>query len=261
MSRPPVARCVPRAFTLIELLVVIAIIALLISILLPSLASARDAARDVKCRSTLRQLGMAIQMYHDSQKDPVFMDLHPQGLVALSYWNAVPTLNEFLSDAGNEAFKCPAARGPASVLDPQSRNYLRSGARFYDNGDGSGNNIEYVTEYWVNDSPYYPAYPGWTPGQIYSAGVDKRPLRQIKHYEEVVLATDALDEFPRHVGPPPTPTFNAPAELQRSRMSRNNFVFGDLRILSLPLQVYRNDGIGDRYGSLGFFWNWGHAYP
>jgi prepilin-type N-terminal cleavage/methylation domain-containing protein/prepilin-type processing-associated H-X9-DG protein len=50
------ARQRTKAFTLIELLVVISITTLLLSILLPVLNSAKSAARDLVCRSNLRQL-------------------------------------------------------------------------------------------------------------------------------------------------------------------------------------------------------------
>lgn len=52
-----------NGFTLIELLVVVAIIALLISILLPSLTSARNVARMVRCQAGLKQFATAHQMY------------------------------------------------------------------------------------------------------------------------------------------------------------------------------------------------------
>ena len=52
-----------RAFTLIELLVVIAIIALLMAIIMPALSKARESARDVACRSNLRNIGTGIVMF------------------------------------------------------------------------------------------------------------------------------------------------------------------------------------------------------
>ena len=128
-------------FTLVELLVVIAIIGVLVALLLPAIQAARESARRTECQNHLKQIGLAIQTYHDTQKAfPMGRDRTDQLGVSWAF-RLLPQIEESaiyasrdktkrVDDAANDA----AMRTPIQVYACPSRRPAAADRNF-DNND------------------------------------------------------------------------------------------------------------------------------
>ena len=105
-----------RGFTLIELLVVIAIIAILAAILFPVFARAREAARSTACRSNLKQLGVAFQMYSQDYDETLPVRGYPDGAGRYFYWGHL--LQPYIKNV--QLFECPSNQLGKRPIDMQT---------------------------------------------------------------------------------------------------------------------------------------------
>ncbi|MBN2138890.1 MAG: type II secretion system protein [Sedimentisphaerales bacterium] len=136
-----------KAFSLVELLVVISIIALLMGILMPALAAARSGARELVCKSNVRQLLLA-NIGHASDNDGFYV------AAASDMWSG-PGLHRWHGVRKSLSEPFEAAGGPlASYLAggqvkqcPERVDFIRSddwAASFEKGCGGYGYNMTYI---------------------------------------------------------------------------------------------------------------------
>lgn len=133
-----------RGFTLIELLVVIAIIAILAAILFPVFAKAREAARGTSCKSNLKQLGNAIQMYVQDYDEQMPSSWFGTGYAAGTAYTWRSAVFPYAKNSG--IYHCPSATKPALAWDGA---FLPLSANEFDATNSYGFNVVH----WETGAP------------------------------------------------------------------------------------------------------------
>ena len=170
-----------HGFTLVELLVVISIVTLLVALLLPSLAAARDTARQVICQGRHKQLFLAVSNYaNDFQQWVPGGGADNAAAAAAGIWTADPAwgLLYRAEEWAGSAYLWSNPANPqqelSNYIDPRSPGWMCPGV-------GADEVYNQFPGWHATGSPSAPLSgpQPWTPRNI-GSGYDYRPwIRKI----------------------------------------------------------------------------------
>ncbi len=172
-----------KQFTLVELLVVIAIIGILAAMLMPTLRKAQELAKSAGCLSNLKQCGVALHSYANSNDDypPASGDgdtsgqrIWYHGIIELTYGIDVNNGTERAPYKGKNSsiIVCPSDPDPSEfdVAWSYSGNYVVS--PYVSGGVWSFTNPRKMSQYRYASKDLY-LYDSWT--QTTNAGIVFNP--------------------------------------------------------------------------------------
>jgi prepilin-type N-terminal cleavage/methylation domain-containing protein/prepilin-type processing-associated H-X9-DG protein len=146
-------------FTLVELLVVIAIIGILIALLLPAIQSAREAARRSSCTNNLKQIGIALQNYHNSH------GTFPAGYIS--------NVDSAANDTG------PGWGWAALILPYNEEKPLSDSIRWEESIEASTNATPRMASLKIYLCPSDDTLPSWTAMQHDASGNPGEPVSDV----------------------------------------------------------------------------------
>jgi type II secretory pathway pseudopilin PulG len=121
---------------------VIAIIGILVALLLPAIQAARESARRTECTNHLKQIGVALQTYHDVKKQfPMGRNGRDQFTVSWAFYILPQIEEQALYDAYDKDFRVDAPENAQTMRTPiatyacPSRRHPAADRNFDDNDD------------------------------------------------------------------------------------------------------------------------------
>jgi len=160
-----------KKFTLIELLVVIAIIAILASMLLPALNQARMRAKTIKCKGNLKQFGVAMMLYTDSNN----------GSISIQEWGKLSQFKKIIS----------------STPDPNAVDWVYSPGILCPNSQallvGDANRNKISKSYGINGFGHLVKDNYTNSSMVSSITVNLYKMQRVQQASQKIMLMDALD--------------------------------------------------------------------